>query len=379
MASTNDLPDTMKALVLQSTSQPPTVQTVPTPQPTIGSAIIRVLAAPVISYTRDVYNGKRAYPFPTPIIPGFSAVGRVAAVGPDATRVKPGDLVFVDSVVRSRDDPADVYLAAVSEGFTEGSKKLMRDVYRDWTFAEYCRAPLENLTVFNEKHLTGSPGDGALGLRIEELAYVATLLVPYGGLRDIELEAGYTIIIAPATGQFGGAAVLVALAMGARVIAMGRNTSSLARLKQQVPHPDRVFTVPITDTMQADCAELKKHGQIDAYFDISPPEAQHSTHLKSAILSLRHGARVSLMGGFREDVAIPHFFIMRKNLRLHGKWMYERSDIAGLFKLIENGMLKLGEAGGSTVVGEYSLEQWKEAWDAAAENAGLGQVVLMKP
>ena len=300
MASQADLPKTMKALVVRSTSEPPTVETVPTPQPAIGSAVVRILFANTISYIRDIYNGKRKYPFPTPLIPGTSAIARVAAVGPDATKLKSGDLVFVDSTVRSRDNPTDVFLAAIIQGATPGSAKLMRDVYRDWAYAEYCQAPLENLTLLDEKRLTGDPSDGGLGYKIEQIGAVSGALVPYGGLRDIELQAGQTVIVAPATGPFGGYAVAVALAMGARVIAMGRNTDSLARLKKKVPMPERVETVPITGDMMADCDALKKHGQIDAYFDIGPPEAIGSTHIKSCILALRHSARISLMGGYND-------------------------------------------------------------------------------
>lgn len=300
MATTNELPEKMKALVLTSRDQPLTLESVPRPQPTIGSAVVRVLAAKIISYTREVMNGTRPYPFPTPITPGTSALGRVVAVGPDATKIKPGDLVYIDTTVRSRDDPTDVFLAALHEGFTPGSAKLMRDVYRDWTYAEYCRTPLENLTVLNEDRLVGTPSATCRGYSIDQLPSAALMLVPYGGLRDIELKAGQTVIVAPATGPFGGGAVVVALAMGARVIAMGRNKNSLANIKKSVPNPERVETVPITGDMEADCNELKKFGPIDAYFDIGPPEAYASTHIKSCILALRHGGRVSLMGGYRQ-------------------------------------------------------------------------------
>ena len=395
MASTNQLPETMRALVLTSRDRPLTVETLPTPQPTIGSAVVRILVAKTISYMREVYSGKRPYPFPTPMTPGISGVGRVAAVGPDATKLKPGDLVYIDPTVRSRDDPTDVFLAGLHEGFTPGSAKLMKDVYKDWTYAEYCRAPLENVTLINEQRLVGSPSAGCRGYKIEQLASMANMLVPYGGLRDIELKAGHTVIIAPATGPFGGAAVLVALAMGARVIAMGRNKDSLANIKKRAPHPDRVETVPITGDMKADCDKLKKYGPIDAYYDIGPPEAYTSTHIKSCMLALRHGARVSLMGGYREgryhymklcqittadstpiDIAIPHMMIMHKNIRLYGKWMYEREDIADMYKLVENGLLDLSIV---KIVGEYPLEKYKEAWDHAAEMAGFGETVIIKP
>lgn len=76
------------------------------------------------------------------------------------------------------------------------------------------------------------------------------------------------------------------------------------------------------------------------------------------------------------DVPIPHGIIMHKNMRLYGKWMYERSDITDFIKLVENGILNIGLV---EIVGEYPLEEWSEAWDKAAAKAGFGQIVLMKP
>ena len=126
----NQLPETMRAVVVHSTSQPPTVEQVQVPQPFHGSAVVRVLSASVISYIRDIYNGKRKYPFPTPMIAGASAIGRIAAVGLDAVKLKAGDLVFVECTIRARDSD-DMILGGISQGFGEGSAKLMRDVWRD--------------------------------------------------------------------------------------------------------------------------------------------------------------------------------------------------------------------------------------------------------
>jgi NADPH:quinone reductase-like Zn-dependent oxidoreductase len=310
MAADMELPETMRVLVLKSPSSEPTVEIVPTPKLAVGSAVVRVLSASVLYYLRDMYLGKRPNSLPKPLIIGTSAIARVVALGLDATKLRPGDLAFVDIIIRSRDDETDVYLAGIHEGFSAGSRKLMTDGYRDWTYAEYCLTPLENLSLLDERRLLGDPEQGGLGYKLEDLNFLTTLLVPYGGLKDIELQAGQTVIVAPATDSFGGAAVLVALAMGARVIAIGRNTTSLANLKKKVPMPDRFETVQVTGDIAADCEELKKFGEIDAYFDIGPPQGYTSTHIKSCILALRHVARISLMGGYREDVALPHVRIM---------------------------------------------------------------------
>ena len=119
----------------------------------------------------------------------------------------------------------------------------MRDVWRDGSYAQYVRAPLENVFALNEERLCGNPSSGiGLGHTPEDLTAFLPMLVPYGGLRDVHLQPGETVIIAPATGPFGSAAVKVALAMGAKVIAMGRNQNVLMKLAEH----ERVDYVPMT-------------------------------------------------------------------------------------------------------------------------------------
>lgn len=379
MASDHGLPPTHRALVLTSTSSPPSVQTLPTPQPTPGSAVIRVLAAGVIPHMRGIYDGTAKYGsgpfiFPTPLVIGNSAIGRVAAVGPDGTKLTPGQLVLVDPTIRSRDDPTgDIILAGVHEGFTDGSRKLMRGEWRDSTFAEYAKVPLENCHVLNEKRLLWSIKEGGLGYQLESLLYLLTLLIPYGGLRDINLQAGETIIVSPATGSISGAAVRVALAMGARVIAMGRNVEALQKVAAT---SERVEVVPITSDAQADLESLQRLGPIDTFFELNPPAASHSNNIKTAIQALRPGGRVSLMGGIPEDVPLPISTILLNNLTLKGRFMYDREDVAALFKLVETGLLKLDESAGVKVVGKFGLEDWDEAFTTAAKKSSEGLTVI---
>ena len=376
MSFNQELPKTHRALVLRSTNEPPKVEVISTPQPTPGSVTVRIVVASIVPYMRDIYDGTRQYPFPMPLVIGSSAIGRVAAVGPDATFLKPGQLVHVDIFLRGRDDPTALCLFGIHEGFTEGSRTLMHGEWRDTTYAEYAKIPLENCDVLDEARLLGFPMNGGLGYKIEDLQYISTLLVPYGGLRDIDIKAGETVIIAPATGAFGGAAVFVALAMGARVIAMGRNVEALKKVAQS---SDRIKPVPITGDVQKDTEALQRFGAADAFLDISPPAAAKSTHIKSGILSLRHSGRVSLMGGIREDIALPYSVIMNRSLVIRGKWMYDREYIKALIKMVEVGILELGENAGIKTLGVFGLEDWKSAFDTAAENPGMGKQALIAP
>jgi D-arabinose 1-dehydrogenase-like Zn-dependent alcohol dehydrogenase len=68
--------------------------------------------------------------------------------------------------------------------------------------------------------------------------------------------------------------------------------------------------------------------------------------------------------------------VMHKNIRLYGKWMYEREDIADMFKMVESGLLDLNVI---KIVGTYPLEKYKEAWDHAAEKVAFGTTVVIAP
>jgi threonine dehydrogenase-like Zn-dependent dehydrogenase len=361
--------------------EPLKMKELPTPQPTPGSAVVRILYAPIISYMRDVYNGKRQYGYPTPFTPGTNAIGRIVALGPDAVVLKTGDLVYFDSTIAARDDPGVRILSGLSQGQTEESRRLMEGEWRESTYAEYARLPLENLYALDEKRLMGKPEEGGLGYKPEHLCFAMQALVPLGGLRSIGLQAGETVVVAPATGGFGGSAVIVALAMGARVIAMGRNAEALAGLKEKLGSgtgmEGRLETVQMTGDVETELQALKKFGRIDAVYDISPREAQHSTHLKSAILSLRPEGRVSLMGGFSEDVAIPHRFVMRFDITIKGKWMYSRADNLNLWNMIMSGVLNFRKV--VNMHGAFKLEDWEEAFEVAASHGRLGDIVIFTP
>jgi hypothetical protein len=107
--------------------------------------------------------------------------------------------VYIDPVIRSRDDPADTMLLGLIQGGTVGNAKLMRDVWRHGSYAEYCGVPLENVIRLDEERLR------AMGYRDSELAGLGSI-VPFGRLIKIGVGIGETFVVTPATGVFGGAA-----------------------------------------------------------------------------------------------------------------------------------------------------------------------------
>jgi D-arabinose 1-dehydrogenase-like Zn-dependent alcohol dehydrogenase len=263
-------PPTCRGLVCHTVGQPLSVETISTPKPAPGS-VVKMLAALVESSTPGVLAGNMPWmKFPAPFIPGPRCVGRVAATGPDTTSMQLGQLVMLEPYIRGRDDPDVSILWGLSQGISPMSRKLMENSWRHGTYAEYVQAPLENCYALNEKLLLGSPDDGGLGYSMGDLPYISKQLVAYGGLRGIDLKAGETIIVAPATGGFSSAAVEVASAMGARVVAVGRNMDKLKNVAKNNP---RVIPVQLQGNVEEDTTALQRCGKIDAYLDISPATA----------------------------------------------------------------------------------------------------------
>lgn len=376
MSSTDSpLPTTMRALYAEAQGQPLTVKTVPTPQPGPGNLVIKVLAVSIEPSIQELLDGKMPYLYtPTPFIPGGRAVGRVAAIGPDTTTLSIGQLVTIEPFVRGRDNSDVKILWGLGVFGQDPKAKKLIEVWRDGSLAEYVKTPLENVYALNEKRLLRTPAEGGLGYSLGDLSILARYMVAYGGFRGIDLKAGETVIVAPATGLFSSAAVEVALAMGARVIAVSRNLSKLQKLAAA---NQRVEIVQTTGNYEEDLARIEALSPVDAYLDLSPQEANGSSYIRACLMSLRDYGRASLMGVPTNDIDIPYMMAVMRNLTIRGQYMYEREDVKGLIKLVESGLLKLGKAVGMEIVGEFSIEQWDEGIKAAVQSSEPGKMAIM--
>ena len=223
------------------------------------------------------------------------------------------------------------------------------------------------------------------GWNLTDSISASAYLTPFGGLSEINLLPGETIIIAPATGRFGGGAVTTALAMGATVVACGRNESTLSALKKTFGHTGRLETIILTGDVKTDTAAMiaasrNKGKGADAYLDFSPPAAAKSTHIAAAMAALRPFGRACFMGGISGKVDIDYLSLMLKSLRIQGRFMYSREMVVRFIKMVEKGNLRLGEeATGMRTVGRFGLENIYEGIELAGREKGWGKQVLLMP
>ena len=350
----------MKAAVLEAFGSPLAIRSVPDPVLGTGEVIVDVVAAPVGSYTDEVISGARKYLLDLPVVLGCGAIGRVRATGPDATHLEAGDWVFCDPTVRSRDDALspDITLQGWSAR-GEGGMRLQR-YFRDGAFAERIRTPTENAIRIGPIDAANAPRWCALTL----------LLVPYGGLLAARLQPGETLLVSGATGNFGSAAVAVALAMGAGcVVAPGRNESVLADLARRFGARVRPVRLCGDEAEDRERMRAAAPGPIDCVLDILPPSAT-TVPVRAALMTVRPYGRVALMGGVGmlggPGLELPYPWIMRNCITIHGAWMYRPEAVVGMAALIRCGLLDLG----NYEVTGFGLEEANEAVAHAAANSG---------
>ena len=203
--------------------------------------------------------------------------------------------------------------------------------------------------------------------------------MPFGGLLAADLQAGETVLVHGATGNFGSAAVAVALAMGAGcVLAAGRNQGALEDLVRRFGQ--RVRTVALSGDAAADHTAMANAGPgpIDCVLDIMPPQVPASA-VRAAVMTVRPSGRVVLMGGVGthggQDLALPYPWIMRNDVTVRGKWMYPRWAPGKMVSMIRAGLIDLDGFAAST----FPLERVVEAVAHAAQDAGPFRMTVLRP
>jgi alcohol dehydrogenase len=194
-----------------------------------------------------------------------------------------------------------------------------------------------------------------------------------------DLQAGETVLISGATGNFGSAGVAVALAMGAAaVVCPGRNQRVLDDLKLRFG--ERIRTVKLTGDGDTDRSAMQATApdSIDVVLDLLPPSVGTGP-VRTAAMTVRPYGRVVLMGGVGMlgggDLELPYPWLMRNSVTVRGQWMYPRSANHSLIQMIRSGVLDLGHEAVTT----FRLRQVNEAVAYAAAHGGPFDRTVLLP
>jgi alcohol dehydrogenase len=341
-------------------------------EPAPGGVCVRMQAAPVLSYMRQVLDGTLAYALPPkPFVPGTNGIGIVAKIGPGVHHLAAGDRVLLDprAIVDERiSNPAQILIGLTAMG-RSGTSGIDRSVlalqtqWRDGTFTEMAHMPASVLTPL-PRALDGVPA--------ERLAALSKFAVPFGGLLKGGLTAGESLIVNGATGYFGSAAVLLGLAMGAaRVVAAGRDRPALAVLA--AAGGPRVTTVALTGDTEADARALRNASGGSAVLALDIVGRADSAAATTATLhALRRGGRLVLMGSVKEPLSLLVSEMLANDWQVMGCFMYPKDALGRLAAMAASGLLDLGKVNVRT----FPLQDLEAALDAAAAMRGLDLTAL---
>lgn len=337
---------------------------VPVPEVRPGSVLVRVEASVLTSYIQKYVDGRLPfYAAPDePFTPAGNGVGVVEAVGRDVWGIRPGQRVLVSSLFVADErvaDPPKVLIGLTAMG-VDG-----KAVQADWphgTLAEYALYPAGSVT----------PVEGLSGIEPAQLAVLLRCLIPYGGLLRGRLAAGETVIVTGASGAYGSAAALLAVAMGAaRVVVAGRNVDALTRLVRA--GGARMTSVVLSGDMPADAEALRAaaDGGAQLAFDMVGQAADPNATL-AALHALRRGGRLVLMGSMTVPLPLPYMQVMSNNLELIGQFMYPADASLRLLDLVRAGLLDIR----AIVPKPYSMPELPQAMKAAETATSLECVVV---
>jgi alcohol dehydrogenase len=361
----------MKAWRLHGKGGPLTLDDVPKPLPRPSGVVVKMEAAPVLGYMRQVLDGALGYALPaSPFIPGTNGIGVLDAVGEGVYHLEPGKRValnphhLADERVR---DPAQILIGLTAMGsarFTglDAATNALQADWPDGVFAEYALLPAAVVT----------PLDGLDDVPAERLAALAKFVVPFGGFLRGALAAGETVVVNGATGYFGSAAVLLALAMGAeRVVAAGRDREALRAITEVTG--SRVSAVSLSGDAAADAASLRQAaaGGADLALDLVG-RAKSAASTIAALHALRRGGRLVLMGSMSEPLPLAVGEMLGNDWSVIGNFMYPKEAPARLAAMVRGGLLDLR----AIRIRAFPLDGLEAAVDAAARMRALDLTVL---
>lgn len=361
----------MKAWRLHGPSGRFVLEDVDIPRPKPGGAVVRMQAAPVLSYMHRVLDGSLGYALPAqPFVPGTNGIGLIESVGAGVYHLKPGDRVILSPhhVVDERTaNPAQLLIgltAMGSGGFATIPAEALA-LQKDWpdgVLAEYAQLPAACMT----------PLPGLDATPAEQLAALAKFVVPYGGLLRGAFQGGEVAIVNGASGYFGSAAVLLALAMGAAlVVAAGRDRDALETVA--AAGGARVRLVALSGDVAADVNALRAaaNGGADFALDIVG-RAKSASSTLATLKALRRGGRLMLMGSVLEPLPIAVGEMLANDWSVTGVFMYPKNAPARLATMVASGTLRLD----AIKVRRFPLTDLPAAMDAAARMRSLDLTVV---
>ena len=326
-----------------------------------GEALIRVRAASICG--SDVRMFRNGYPGATPETPltlGHEFAGVIEKIDDAALAAAP------NLIPGARVSVAPNWGCGTCDACVSGNTHLCATyqafgINAPGGFAEYVRVPAAALSQGNVAIVPNE-------MSFEEAALIEPLSCVYNGQEICGIEPGDTVVVVGA-GPIGIMHAMLAQAKGAGVVAIcDFNEKRVAQASQLMPD---VVALPGGNLCDQVMELTDGHGANVSIVAAPSPEAQAESFSYMAM-----NGRCLFFGGLPKDrshVSIDANQIHYKQLRIFGSTRSSIRQYRTCLKLVASGRLPLERL----VTHRFTLDQYEEAFEAAAMGAGLKCVFEM--
>jgi alcohol dehydrogenase len=332
----------MRAAVLHAFGEPLAVEDVPDPVPADDGAVVAVRATGVCRSDWHAWQGHDASVV-LPHVGGHELAGEVVAVGPLVRSVRVGDRVTVPFCCGCG------VCEPCARGETQVCERDLQPGFTLWgSFAELVALPCADLNLVRLPEGLGFVAAAALGCRF---------MTAWAALRVHGRVAEGEWVAVHGCGGVGLSAVMIAVAAGARVVAVDVDPAKLERARE-------LGAAEVVDASREDAAAAVEsltgggaHVAVDA---LGSPET-----LTASVLGLRRHGRhlqVGLLLAGDERPPMPMARVISRELTLHGVHGMAVRHYPGLLDAVASGALDPAALVGRTL----ALE------DVGSELAAMG-------
>jgi L-iditol 2-dehydrogenase len=279
-----------------------------------------------------------------PVTLGHEFSGTVESVGPDVTRVSPGDRVVAVAVQGCGS------CGACRAGSTQlCPQRVAVGLARDGGMAEYAVMP--------EQHLVPVPEE--LDLGVAALGEPLAVAVHAVNVRA-QVQAGQSVVVS-GPGPIGILCAMLAKLNGAKVLLTGVGQDSEARL----PAAEHVG-LKIANLSEKPLEEHLRDSFGDHTPDLWVESSGSVKALSSALESVRPGGTVTVVGLYADEMQFSPTSAVRRELSLLFSYSCNYADYQTSLDLLGRGDIDPGP-----LLSKYPLEEAPEAFEAV----GQGQTV----
>jgi 2-desacetyl-2-hydroxyethyl bacteriochlorophyllide A dehydrogenase len=335
----------VRAVVYEAFGQEPRVESVADPAPSAHGAVIRVVATGLCRSDWHGWMGHDPDIRRFPHVPGHELAGVVEAVGDRVARWAPGDRVTVPFVC------ACWTCAQCAAGDHQICDRQTQPGFTHWgSFAELTAVDWADVNLVALPDGLEFDAAAALGCRFAT-AYRAVLHV--GRVRAGEWVAVH------GCGGVGLSAVMIAVAAGARVVAVDVSEASLSRAREA--------GAEIAVAPGADIRELTGGGA-HASLDAIGSEAACA----ASVAGLRKRGRHVQVGLLPDPPRVPMSLVIGRELELLGSHGMAAHAYPAMLALVEAGRLRPAEL----VTSRIGLDEAPRALVAMTDASPVGITVI---